>query len=276
MGLSEPREGSDDRAVVDQVIADLVERKAEGMRRYGVPLTPHNGYDGRREGYYEALDLVIYFRQYLMEDADYKAMYEAVVAQLHEAELDRDAALSELGKAEEHRERWRAEAHEQAGHAHRRIDQYDRLTLALAYVWGDARKNRFIDRIEASSPFVFEDLKASRLARKNLDAILGSLSEVDETSSDESTAAYEKAKQQFLRLRAGTAAPADSVPGVADPGVIDGDVLADILADMTPQEWRMDAARGFAEKILAEMHRVGYTVLRGCESKPWTPPQVAA
>lgn len=69
---------------------------------------------------------------------------------------------------------------------------------------------------------------------------------------------------------------ATSVHGVTTPGVVDGDLLRDLLADMAPPEWQDAAAGAHAEKVLAEMHRVGVTVLRGPMSKPWTPPGIDA
>jgi hypothetical protein len=49
------------------VLTDIETRRAVGMERYGVPLTPHNGKDALMEAYEEALDLIIYLRQYIHE-----------------------------------------------------------------------------------------------------------------------------------------------------------------------------------------------------------------
>lgn len=61
-------------------------------------------------------------------------------------------------------------------------------------------------------------------------------------------------------------------PGIDNPGIVDGDVLADILADYAPREWTVEASRALAESMLAGMYQVGFVILRGPRSKPWTPP----
>lgn len=61
-------------------------------------------------------------------------------------------------------------------------------------------------------------------------------------------------------------------PGVDNPGIVDGDVLHDLFAEMMPRHWIVEEARSHAEKILTEMHRVGFIILRGVNSQIWTPP----
>ena len=53
--------------VRDLVQADLDERYQEGLRRYGVPLQPHNGRDALRDAYEEILDAAFYIRQAIYE-----------------------------------------------------------------------------------------------------------------------------------------------------------------------------------------------------------------
>lgn len=53
--------------IVDLVQHDLIERKAEGIRRYGVPLRPWGTPDSLKETYLELLDAVIYLRELLYE-----------------------------------------------------------------------------------------------------------------------------------------------------------------------------------------------------------------
>jgi hypothetical protein len=53
--------------VVPQVIADLEQRMALGIRRYGVPLQPGNGRDMLLDAYQEALDLAVYLKGALLE-----------------------------------------------------------------------------------------------------------------------------------------------------------------------------------------------------------------
>lgn len=58
---------SEHPAVWPMVLADMAARDAEGRRKYGVPLQPHNGRDALRDAYEEALDLCVYLRQALYE-----------------------------------------------------------------------------------------------------------------------------------------------------------------------------------------------------------------
>lgn len=51
------------------VIADMQARDAEGRQHYGTPLQPFNKRNPAVDKYQEALDLVVYFRQQLFEDA---------------------------------------------------------------------------------------------------------------------------------------------------------------------------------------------------------------
>ena len=54
-------------AVWPMVIRDMMDRDAEGRRKYGVPLQPHNGRDVLVDAYQEALDLCVYLRQAIYE-----------------------------------------------------------------------------------------------------------------------------------------------------------------------------------------------------------------
>ena len=54
-------------AIVDLVLIDILERKAEGIRRYGTPLQAFNGRDSLQDAYDEAVDLAIYLRQLIEE-----------------------------------------------------------------------------------------------------------------------------------------------------------------------------------------------------------------
>lgn len=53
--------------IQDLVIADLEARKALGIRRYHTALQPFNGRDALRDAYEEALDLVVYLKQVMVE-----------------------------------------------------------------------------------------------------------------------------------------------------------------------------------------------------------------
>lgn len=53
--------------VQELVLADLQERLAVGIQRYGTGLQPHNGRDMLRDAYDEAMDLTVYLRGCLYE-----------------------------------------------------------------------------------------------------------------------------------------------------------------------------------------------------------------
>lgn len=56
------------RAVVaDYVLADITERVEAGKQKYGTKLMTHNGRDSLWDAYQEALDLVFYLRQAILE-----------------------------------------------------------------------------------------------------------------------------------------------------------------------------------------------------------------
>lgn len=56
--------------VVNIVIADIQERADAGKEKYGVRLETHNGRDALWDAYQEALDLVMYLRQEILERKD--------------------------------------------------------------------------------------------------------------------------------------------------------------------------------------------------------------
>ena len=53
--------------VSDELIKDILERKAKGMETYGTPLQPFNGRDGLQDLFEELLDAVQYLKQVIME-----------------------------------------------------------------------------------------------------------------------------------------------------------------------------------------------------------------
>lgn len=55
------------KAVWETVIADMQERDASGLRKYGTRLRPFNGRDSMVDAYQEGLDLVVYMRAKLIE-----------------------------------------------------------------------------------------------------------------------------------------------------------------------------------------------------------------
>ena len=58
--------------IQDMVIADIEARKAEGIKRYGTVLQPHNGRDSLRDLYEELLDAAMYTRQLMEERQSWK------------------------------------------------------------------------------------------------------------------------------------------------------------------------------------------------------------
>ena len=55
------------RIVLPAVINDLRQRAIGGWKKYGTPLKTDNGRDALVDAYQEALDLVMYLKQALME-----------------------------------------------------------------------------------------------------------------------------------------------------------------------------------------------------------------
>jgi hypothetical protein len=53
--------------IQDLVVADMREVQEHRRIKYGTLLYPHNGSDGLREAYEEAIDMAIYLRQVLYE-----------------------------------------------------------------------------------------------------------------------------------------------------------------------------------------------------------------
>ena len=63
---------NDSTPIVDLVITDIINRKQEGIKRYGTPLQANNGRDALLDAYEEALDLAIYLRQVIEEQKQSK------------------------------------------------------------------------------------------------------------------------------------------------------------------------------------------------------------
>lgn len=58
---------NDREPVWDAVVRDMVERNEVGKAKYGTPLQPFNGRDCLVDAYQEALDLVVYLKQAIIE-----------------------------------------------------------------------------------------------------------------------------------------------------------------------------------------------------------------
>jgi len=63
----EPAECDQSQVVAYFVLADIQARVAAGEAKYGTKLKTHNGRDALMDAYQEALDLVMYLRQALLE-----------------------------------------------------------------------------------------------------------------------------------------------------------------------------------------------------------------
>lgn len=63
---------NDSTPIVDLVVTDIINRKQEGIKRYGTPLQANNGRDALLDAYEEALDLAIYLRQVIEEQKQSK------------------------------------------------------------------------------------------------------------------------------------------------------------------------------------------------------------
>lgn len=66
-----PAPGTDE--VLPHVVRDLQARSDYGTRHYGTPLMTDNGRDALTDAYQEALDLVMYLKQTLLERAAARA-----------------------------------------------------------------------------------------------------------------------------------------------------------------------------------------------------------
>lgn len=64
---TQPRPERRSVSVTDVVIADIHERRQYGITKYGTELQAGNGRDALTDAYQEALDLVMYLRQLLLE-----------------------------------------------------------------------------------------------------------------------------------------------------------------------------------------------------------------
>lgn len=67
------------RPIVDIVRDDLLERKEHGVRKYGQALQAFNGRDPVQDAFEESVDLMLYLKQLLEENAafDHYYVYEA-------------------------------------------------------------------------------------------------------------------------------------------------------------------------------------------------------
>ncbi len=63
-----PRQGK--QIVIDFVLADIRERAEKGKQKYGTYLQTNNGRNSLWDAYQEAIDLVMYLRQALLEQED--------------------------------------------------------------------------------------------------------------------------------------------------------------------------------------------------------------
>jgi hypothetical protein len=62
-----PPKPNDSTPIWDYVIKDIIARDNLGLERYGVRLQAGNGRDALQDAYEEALDLVVYLKQAIIE-----------------------------------------------------------------------------------------------------------------------------------------------------------------------------------------------------------------
>lgn len=63
----QPKPKPGNQVVIDVVVADIRERAEAGKQKYGTYLETNNGRDPLWDAYQEAVDLVMYLRQALLE-----------------------------------------------------------------------------------------------------------------------------------------------------------------------------------------------------------------
>lgn len=63
----QPNPEKGEKIVIDVVLADIRERAETGKRKYGTYLETHNGRYPLWDAYQEAIDLVMYLRQAILE-----------------------------------------------------------------------------------------------------------------------------------------------------------------------------------------------------------------
>jgi len=66
----EPAPRKEEGDVWQEVMGDMEGRRGFGINKYGTPLQAHNGRDSLVDAYQEALDLVVYLRQLIIERRD--------------------------------------------------------------------------------------------------------------------------------------------------------------------------------------------------------------
>lgn len=79
---------NDSPAIADLVIADMQDRKAAGIAKYGVPLQANNGRDPLIDAYQEALDLAVYLRQAIAEQWVRREDHDLVCAELRQVKSE--------------------------------------------------------------------------------------------------------------------------------------------------------------------------------------------
>jgi hypothetical protein len=63
----QPAPTKGNQVVVDYVLSDITERVNAGEKKYGTKLKTNNGRDALWDAYQEAIDLVFYLRQAILE-----------------------------------------------------------------------------------------------------------------------------------------------------------------------------------------------------------------
>jgi len=81
--------------VANYVLADIEQRIKDGEAKYGTPLMTFNGRNALWDAYQEALDLVFYLRQHIIETAppNYQMETESGRVQVDPQEIERTTEI---------------------------------------------------------------------------------------------------------------------------------------------------------------------------------------
>jgi len=85
--------------IADQVIEDIIARKAVGLERYGTYLQPFNQRNSARDAFEEAVDLSLYLKQMMIERKELiKFLHKVACATEQDLEVEAIMLLEKLGE----------------------------------------------------------------------------------------------------------------------------------------------------------------------------------
>lgn len=77
-----PSVANDEVHIADVVVKEILQRKAMGLLKYGVPLQPHNGRSAIQDAYEESLDQTLYLRQALEEERTAQTLVDGEIEKI--------------------------------------------------------------------------------------------------------------------------------------------------------------------------------------------------